>query len=69
MSEDLTSREREILILLANGRTVAKAAKEMGIALQTAKNLTETAYKKLAAPNRYAAFLELGWLIPPEIRR
>lgn len=65
---ELTRRQRQILVLLANGRTIKSAAVEMGINYQTAKNHLTEAYRALGVSSRWAAFLELGWLTPPVIR-
>ncbi len=63
---ELTDIERRLLVMLANGMTIPEAAHELGIKPQSAKNRVGFAYEKLGARNRYEAFLELGWLTPPE---
>jgi DNA-binding CsgD family transcriptional regulator len=68
MTNELSPREREILIMLANGHTTVTAARELGLTVQTVKNHLQRAYYKLHARNRQQAFLEMGWLSPPEIR-
>jgi DNA-binding NarL/FixJ family response regulator len=63
----ITKREWEVLAELANGLTVPEVAAKLGIHTQTVKNLASSAYKRLKVKGRYAAFLELGWLTPPEV--
>jgi len=67
MTRDLTSSELRLLVLLAHGRTISKAADAIGIKPQSAKNKLNFIYAKLGAANRYEAFMEMGWLTPPEI--
>ena len=64
--EELTSREREVLVLLAGGKTDREIAKKLGIAESTAKNHVGNILGKLGVPNRAGAVAvgyELG-LIP-----
>lgn len=63
----LSPRELQILVLLANGHTVDTAAAELGLSSQTVKNHLGSVYRKLRVSNRYGAFLELGWLTPPDL--
>lgn len=65
---ELTPRQKQLLILLANGRTISRAAVEVGITYQTAKNHLYTAYRVLGVTSRCSAFTKLGWLKPPRIR-
>jgi DNA-binding CsgD family transcriptional regulator len=64
---ELTVTERTLLALLANGYTIAEAAKAIGIKPQSAKNRVGFAYSKLGVKNRFQAFMELGWMTPPSI--
>ena len=63
----LTDREIALLSLVANGLTIRVAAERMGIKEQSAKNNLSFIYSKLGASNRFQAFMEMGWLTPPEI--
>lgn len=51
----LTSREREILTLIAEGRTNAEAARALWISAATVRKHLENAYRKLGASTRTAA--------------
>ena len=64
----VTNREEQILVLLANGRTIDQAALELGIHSQTVKNHLASAYKRLRVKNRAQAYMEMGWMTPPEIK-
>jgi DNA-binding NarL/FixJ family response regulator len=64
----LSQREYQILVLLANGNTGNDIAEHLRISPQTVKNHIHSAYKKMSVTNRMQAFLELGWLTPPEPR-
>lgn len=66
MTPRLTRREHEVMVLLAHGHTVDTAAAELGLSRQTVRNTITSVNKRLRVTNRYAAFLELGWLTPPE---
>lgn len=52
---ELTDREREVLTLLAVGKTDREIAKALGIAESTAKNHVGNILDKLDVPNRAAA--------------
>ena len=62
----LTRGERQLLVKMANGKTIAEAAAEVGIKQQSAKNKLMYAYQRLNADIKTQAFLALGWLTPPE---
>ena len=62
----LRPAERRLLVKLAHGKTVREAAAEVGIKEQSAKNRLSFAYARLGVEGKYGAFLELGWLTPPE---
>lgn len=62
----LTPTERRLLIKMANGKTIREAARELGMEYQSAKNRLVFAYAKLGVDGRFGAFLELGWMTPPE---
>ena len=53
----LTSREKEILIMVASGRPNNKIAEELCISLHTVKTHIYNIYKKINAPNRFQAAL------------
>jgi DNA-binding CsgD family transcriptional regulator len=63
----ISKREREVLAYLAHGLTTEQTAARMGLSIQTVKNHTTSAYRKLRVQNRSGAFLALGWLKPPAI--
>lgn len=63
----ISKREREVLSYLAHGLTTEQTAARMGLSPQTVKNHIGSAFKKLRVKNRYGAFLELGWIYPPEM--
>ena len=61
----LTSREREILRLLARGTSRTEIAEELFISINTLKTHLKAIYKKMGVSNRDAALLRAkseGWL-------
>jgi len=64
----VTKREYQVLVVLANGRTIDQAAAELGLHPQTVKNHLQSAYKRLRVKNRAQAYMEMGWMTPPEIK-
>jgi DNA-binding NarL/FixJ family response regulator len=54
----LAPREREVLVLVAAGRTNRQIALELGISEETVKTLLERAYAKLGVRRRAEAVLE-----------
>ncbi len=52
---DLTEREREILILIARGRSNAEIAEELTISLKTVRNHASNVYNKLQVADRTQA--------------
>jgi LuxR family maltose regulon positive regulatory protein len=63
--EALTAREREVLALLAEGATNARAAQRLGVSLATVKTHAASVYAKLGVHNRGAAVAKArrrGWL-------
>lgn len=54
----LTPREREVVALVAAGRTNREAAAALGVSDETVKTLLERAYTKLGARRRAEAVLE-----------
>jgi len=62
----LTRRQVEALRLYANGHTQKEVAHEMGVGLQTIKNLLTEAYLELEAEGAIDALMKLGWLVVPE---
>jgi DNA-binding CsgD family transcriptional regulator len=63
--EDLTEREYQLLVLLANNYDIAKAARFLGISRQTAKNHLSNAYATLGVKGCIGAFIMVGWLVAP----
>ena len=66
---DLTSRELDILELIATGHTVRQTARALGIAEKTVENTQSRLYRKLGARNRSGALVAahaLGLLEHPE---
>jgi ATP/maltotriose-dependent transcriptional regulator MalT len=55
IAEPLTEREREVLALLASGRTNAEAARDLFVSVGTIKSHTGNIYRKLGAKNRAQA--------------
>jgi DNA-binding NarL/FixJ family response regulator len=53
--EELTEREREVLTLVAEGKTDKEIAVTLGIAESTAKNHVSNVLRKLNVPNRAGA--------------
>jgi len=54
---ELTDREREILILIARGRSNAQIAEELGISLKTVRNHASNIFSKLQVADRLQAAL------------
>jgi len=54
---ELTSRELDILRLIANGHTARQAARALGIAEKTVENTQSRLYRKLGARNRAGALV------------
>lgn len=54
---ELTDREREILILIARGRSNAQIADELGISLKTVRNHASNIFNKLHVADRLQAAL------------
>lgn len=54
-AEPLSEREREVLAVLASGRTTAEAARDLYISVGTVKSHTANIYRKLGAKNRAEA--------------
>jgi len=65
MKGDLTPREMEVLMAVAQYEKAVEAAYELGISRQSVKNHLYAAYQKLGVNNAIAAFRELGWLQVP----
>jgi LuxR family transcriptional regulator, maltose regulon positive regulatory protein len=64
-AEMLTAREREVLVLLAEGATNARVAQRLGVSLATVKTHAASIYAKLGVHNRGAAVAKgrrRGWL-------
>jgi two-component system nitrate/nitrite response regulator NarL len=54
---ELTSREQDILRLIARGLTVRQTARTLGIAAKTVENTQSRLYRKLGARNRSGALV------------
>jgi DNA-binding NarL/FixJ family response regulator len=55
LGDDLTRRERDVLVLLIDGMSNADIAKELGVSLSTARFHVSTIIDKLGAANRTQA--------------
>ena len=55
LDEPLSKREREVLSLLASGRTNSEVARELFVSVGTVKSHTGNIYRKLEAKNRAEA--------------
>lgn len=55
LDEPLSEREREVLSLLASGRTNSEVARELFVSVGTVKSHTGNIYRKLEAKNRVEA--------------
>ncbi len=68
----LSSREREVLVLLAEGRTNREIAAELSVTLATVKSHLVRVYAKLEATNRNeavgAAWPSVSWPDRPSAR-
>jgi PAS domain S-box-containing protein len=68
----LSERERQVLALLAHGKTNREAAEELGLSTRTVDHHVSNLLKKLRVPNRTAAVLEArrsGIVAEPGLRR
>lgn len=55
---ELTRREEDMLVLVANGYSVKKAAETLGISVHTASGYLKTLYQKLQVTNRAEAAIK-----------
>ena len=65
LDDPLSEREREVLAVLASGRTTSEAARDLFVSVGTIKSHTANIYRKLGAKNRAQAIArarELGLL-------
>lgn len=65
LDDSLSEREREVLAVLASGRTTSEAARDLFVSVGTVKSHTANIYRKLGAKNRAQAIArarELGLL-------
>lgn len=72
LGRPLTPREWEVLAALANATGNQATADELGISLQTVKNIAHAAYTKLGVTSLIQACRLLGWLrvpAPDEVER
>lgn len=56
----LTSRERDVLQLIANGLQQKQIAEKLSITIETARKHIKNAYKKLGAHNKVDALRKAG---------
>ena len=64
--DQLTEREREVLLLLVSGLPNKSIAEKLFVSAGTIKTHTLNIYQKMDVPNRTSAImkaLELGWII------
>lgn len=52
---DISTRERDVMLLIAKGKSNAEVARELGLKVGTVKTHLESIYKKLGANNRTEA--------------
>ena len=65
LADPLSEREREVLAVLATGKTTSEAARDLFVSVGTIKSHTSNIYRKLGARNRAEAIArarELGLL-------
>jgi DNA-binding CsgD family transcriptional regulator len=62
----LSPRQREVLRLLATGRSYSEVARDLGIGLDTVKGHVVSLYASLGAGTREEAYALVGWLVVPE---
>src|SRR5215510_9733548 len=60
--EPLTRREREILVLLAEGHSASEIAQQLTLALSSVKWYVQQVYNKLGVNNKQRAILRAGEL-------
>jgi DNA-binding CsgD family transcriptional regulator len=63
MIRTLTVRERQVLLLLAEGLTYAEIAQGLGVSIATVRNHARRIYLKMEVRNRTEAFIKMGWLM------
>lgn len=63
MNRILTVRERQVLLLLAEGLTYAEIGARLEISISTVRNHTRRIYMKMEVRNRTEAFIKMGWLM------
>jgi len=61
----LTTRQRELLLLLAEGLPLPEAAARMGCSEATAQDHRKAALRRLGASSLLEAYRSLGWLRVP----
>lgn len=64
MSEALSPREREVLTLLAKGKTLQAVALELGLSFGTVGTYVARLYRKLGVNNRAQA---VAWCVNQQI--
>ena len=57
LSEDLTKRELEVLVLLVQGLTYLQIARQMGLQLTTINTHVQSIYRKLGVSSRVQALM------------
>lgn len=58
--QPLTSREEEVVRLVASGHSNQEIGDELGIAVQTVKNHIQSVFRKLSVANRVELTLRFG---------
>lgn len=67
LGDPLTPRELDVLVAMADGRTGATTARDLGMSVQTLKNHLTSVYDALDASGLVSAYHLLGWLRPSPI--
>lgn len=58
MKKDLTSRERDVLLMLRLGKSNTDIAETLGLSVNTVKTHIRNLFKKLEVNNRIQAFIK-----------
>ena len=60
----LSAHDRELLVLLSDGRTYSAAGAALGITRSTVKNEASAIFHRLGTGGLVETFHRLGWLVP-----